>query len=485
MADLFLDIRDRHIRAIISTNGEILFQKAYPLAPKAFGQATQSSQYPEQQTLEQGELASVVAVIRNDSGINLDVAHVILPSSDIQRETHRLPRMPHQDAITLITRKMAEKTGDESPQLSVIPMAIDQNQQEWLAEYVPTETLKNYKSEFDSARLKFKTATTALDSTLHALDQARESIFNAHAVFEINSSSIEAYYISSTDLLLHETLALSNDDDSNSHQNDERANKRRIFSILDILYRINSHYQVAHPMTPLQKIWLCGTELNILELSATLQDAMDVETTLLSSDDTNAFSVLRGFLHAYQRGHVTNFIHPDLLRRFPLRKKTGLLVYIATAILTVFFIATAEYRHIKLSKQVNLEKKNLAEQKKSQAASASFAKNMDLLKKLTNSQKPLYPIFRELATSLPDGVYLESFNFSSKEAVDTIDITATFLHTSDLGTTKTLSRLMDVVKQSPYLKNYREPSVTSSTKALNKNMIVKFSCEVHPLDTAK
>jgi len=485
MADLFLDIRDRHIRAIVSDNGAIRFQRAYHVPAGGGASKALDGRLTNKLNLGTGELAEILATIRNDAGVGLDQAHVILPSSDIIRDTHRLPRMSQQDAITLLSRKVAEKTGDESPQIGAIPMVIEQNHQEWLVENVSTATLRDYKSEFAGTHIKFKTATSALDATLHAIAHIRESIFNAHAVFEINATSIEAYYVSSTSLLLHETLSLGVDDETNPAPADDRAHKRHVFAILDILYRINSQFQAAHPMTPLQKIWLCGTESNMADLSTTLQDAMDVETVLLSNNDDNDFVALQGFLKAYQSGHITNFIHPDLLRRFPLRKKTGMLVYILSGLLTAFFIVTAEYRHIKLTKQVTAEKKNLAAQKASQSASASFAKNLDYLRKLSGSQVEFYPIFRELAMNLPDGVYLDSFSFSSKEATDTIDITASFLQTSDLGTKKTLTRLMDVMKRSPFLKHYREPSITSVTKASQKTMVVKFTCEVRPLDTAK
>jgi hypothetical protein len=245
-------------------------------------------------------------------------------------------------------------------------------------------------------------------------------------------------------------------------------------------------------MTPLQKVWLCGTDATIPELATTLQDAMDVETSLLlpagPADDQTLeypFTALKGLQQAYYDDVLVNFMHPDLLRRFPLRKKSGMLIYIATALLAVSVVLTTEYRHVRLKKQADSAKKALIAQKQSQATTASFAKNLDLLRKLSGSQVMFYPIFRELAMNLPDGVYLDSFSYSSKDNHDTVDISATFLHSSDLGTQKTLTRLMESMKRSPYLSHYREPSVISATKDLKKAMTVKFTCEVNPLDTTK
>ena len=484
MADLFLDIRDRHIRAIVSDSGEIHFQRTYSLKTAQLDTRTQDEQ-PSDRSLCAGELADVIATIRIDAGISLDQVHIILPSEDVQCDTHRLPRMPQQEALKLLTRKTIEKTGDETAQISLTPMAIEQNSQEWLSEYVPTDTLRAYKKEFAAARLKLKTVTTAIDSTLHAITHIRESIFNAHAVFEINATTVEAYYVSASSLLLHETLTISDDEDLKNNQDAERVQKRRMFTILNLMYRVNSQYQSAHPMTPLQKVWLCGTDTTIAELSTTLQDAMDVETGLLSDYDNGAAVVLNGFWKAYQGSLVANFIHPDLLRRFPLRKKSGMLVYIATALLAAFIVFTTEYRHRRLLKQAGDEKKVLAAQKLSQTKSATFAKNLDLLRKLSGNQIVFYPIFRELAMSLPDGMDLDSFSYVSKDNLDTIDISATFMPSSDLGTQKTLTRLMEVMDRSAYLSHHREPSVISTTGELKKTMTVKFTCEVQPRDTAK
>ncbi len=487
MADLFLDIRDRHIRALVSDSGHLHFQRTYDLQALKPNHQARSEHTPDGHAADllEGELANVIATIRTDAAITIDQAHLILPSADVLYETHRLPRMPQEDALKLLTRKNLEKTGDESALISLTPMAIDQNSQEWLTEYIPTETLRTYKKELSSSKVKLKTVTTALDSTLHAITRIRESIFNAHAIFEINFSTIEVYYVSATTLLLHETLRISDEEEPHKDHETERSLKKRQFAILDRLYHVNAQFISAHSMTPLQKVWLCGTDKSIAELSSVLQDAMDVETSLLNDGNDSSFIALNGFYEAYQAGRVVNLMHTVLLSHFQLRKSSGLLIYIATALLAVFFIITAEYRHNRLKKQVIVEKKELSTLKASQTASTSFVKNLDLLRKLSGSQVIFYPIFRELAVSLPDGVYLDSFSYVNKDSRDTIEVSTTFNQPGDLGTEKTLTKLMKIMDQSPYLHQHREPSVISGIKKTQKTMTVKFTCEVDPLDTAK
>lgn len=492
MADLFLDIRDRNIRALVTESGVVRFQKAYPLKmAEAKGSIGHNQQPAWHTSLFEGELTDLLARIRIDAGVGLNYAHMVLPSADVQTDTHRLPRMPQQETLKLLTRKCSEKTGDETPQISIIPMAVEQNSQEWLAEYVTTDTLKAYKKEFSAAHLKLKTVTTALDATLHAVTSIRESIFNAHAIFEINTHSIVAYYISASCLLFHETLVINEPGDFKVEPDAERSQKRRMFTVLDLLYHINTRYLSSNPLIPLQKVWLCGTFTAIPDLVSALQDAMGVETSLLPAGQTDdqatecQFIVLKGFQKACNEGVLVNLMHPDLLRRFPLRKKYGMFVYIVTVLLGALLILTTEYRHSRLKKMADDEKKQLVAQKASHTASAAFAKNMDLLKKLSGNQIVFYPIFKELAMSLPEGVYLDSFSYSSKDSRDSIDISASFMHSSDLGTQKTLTRLMEIMDRSPYLHNHSEPSVISSTREQKKVMAVKFTCEVPPRDPAK
>jgi hypothetical protein len=197
------------------------------------------------------------------------------------------------------------------------------------------------------------------------------------------------------------------------------------------------------------------------------------------------FIALKGLQRAYSEGVLTNYMHPDLLRRFPLRKKSGMLVYIATALLAAFFLITTEFQHHRLKKQAQEEKKALDAHKSSKTASANFVKNLDLLRKLSGSQMLFYPVFRELAMNLPDGVYLDSFSFSGKDGRDIIEFSATFTPSGDLGTRKTLTSLVEAMNQSPRLNRYREPTITSSTRELKKAMTVKFACEVSPSDSSK
>jgi len=492
MAELFLDIRDRHIRAIATENGIIRFQQAYLLSPVEVKKFTrQEGQSTEHVRLQEGELAEIVSRVRSDAQISLDHAHLVLPSADVQVATHLLPRMPQQEALKLLARKTALEPGDDSPKINIIPMALEQNNQTWLTEFVATETLKAYKRELSTVRIKLKSVTTALDATLHAVSAIRESIFNAHAVFEVNTHSIEVYYLSASSLLFHETLELNEASDVSNSSDAGRNQKRRIFTILDLLYHANSQYISSNPMTPLQKVWLCGNDSSIPELVKALQDAMDVETSLLPSEASDAqisecqFIALKGLQGAYSDGVLVNYMHPDLQRHFPLMKKSGMLVYIATALLATFFLATTEFHHYRLKNQALNEKKALATYKLSKSASTSFIKNLDLLRKLSGSQIQFYPVFRELAMNLPDGVYLDSFSFSGKDGRDIIEFSATFTPSGDLGTRKTLTRLVEVMNQSPHLNRYREPTITSSTRELKKAMTVKFVCEVSPRDTSK
>lgn len=481
MAELFLDIHDtRCVRALISDNGAVAFKSSYHLKGHHSHTEADTPAPPAESWLP-----DVIAAIKSEFGGRIDLVHLVLSTSDIESSNHKLPNMPADDARKLISRKIFNTSDDDVPKLHLIPMSVDQSGQEWRAEFIRPETLKSYGKIFSTAKLKLKSVCTALDAMLLAATDLRESIFNAHAIIEINSSSVEIFYLSAANLLSHESLNLSAEEEFPEENGGEQASKKRAFALLDLLYHANSRYTTEFPMIPVQKVWLCGTDSTLAELSTVLLDAMDVETQLLADIEECPYVPLTGLLKGHQAGRSVNLVNPDMLRRFPLRKQSGMLVYVVTALLSLLFIITTEQRHHRLEKRALADKNALAAQKKNQAAMTAITKNLEQLRRLTGGQITFYPIFKELAMNLPEGTYLDSLNFSGKENQDTIELTAVFPHTSDLGTRKTLSRLADVMKQSPYLNHYRDPSIVSTTTGQKKIMTVKFTCEVKAHDTQK
>ncbi len=490
MADLFLDIRDRQVRALVTDGEDVRLRHSSALAALAADGSRETGRHEAQaDRFQAGELSALISLIKAEGGTALDRGHLIIPPAYVIRSTHKLPRLPQSEALKLITRKVAAESREDEPQVQIIPMDLEQNSQTWLAEYVPTDTLRFLKKEFGSLRLR--SVTTATQSILQAIEPIREAIFNAHAIFEVNAGTIDAYYVSNSSLLLHESLSIPADDDERqTNQDESRSQKRRIFSILDLLYRVNSQYLAANPMTPLQKVWLCGSDPAIPELSSTLMDAMDVEVAILCEQvgetaETCAFVTLKGFVRSQQKGTCANFMHPDLARRFPLRKKTGLFIYLATLIMAIALVWQTELRISRLKKQVAAAKKNQAQQKGQAAAAAAIAKNLENLRQLTGNQVTFYPILRELAMNLPDGVDLEGLAYSRKEALGQLEISASFPHSGDLGTSRIISRLMAVMDNSPFLARHQEPQISITASGTQKRVAVKFICEVRPHDQAK
>lgn len=479
MADIYLDIRDRHIRTIVSDSGQIRFQNSYPVHPAAGGSSDEATLPAE------GELARVIAAVRADAATGIEQAHLIIPSSEVATGLHKLPRMPQEEVRKLLTRKAAGAGEDDDTRINLIPMDHDQSQQEWLSERVSPEVLKKYKKELSAGRVKLKSVTSVLDATLYAVSHIRESIFNAHAVYEITPTSIEAYYLSSTCLLQHETIHIAEPEDGKESKDQDRVQKRQMFAILDLLHKVNSRYQSSHSLTPLEKVWICGSHPILAGLPEALQDAMDVEAALLPNEQDAPYAVLQGYWKASLQGIAVNLVSTDLMRRFPLRKRTGMIIYTASILLTLALIASTEYR-IKALKQQSLDsKKSLAALKTTQTASPAFIKNLDLLRSLTGKQVLFYPIFRELAFKLPDGAYLDSFDYHIKDNRNLLALSVTFTESERLGEQKTLSKLMETLDFSTYLHSHQEPTIVSQTKNGRKSLNAKFLCEVNASDTTK
>jgi len=493
MASLLLDIRYRIVdAAVVGDAHEMRFQKSYDMGSLEQGESEDEDHRGAKRRAvwQEGELADLISLIKQDADAAFDQVHIVIPDNDIRVSHQRLPRMPYPEALKTVTRKIAEESKEELPQVAIIPMMNDQKHQTWLVEYIPTSTLKAYKREFAGLRLKLRTVTTGINTVMYALAPLREAIFNAHAIFEFKNRHVNAYYVSSSNLLLHESLPIPQGDEREGHQDQERATKRRIFSILDLVYQINSQYLSANTQTPLQKAWVCCAEEMAGDLVAAVQDAMDVDTALLCSDSgetpvSGSSIALSGLLKGLQNGTVANFMHPELQRRFPLRKKSGLIIYATTLLIAFGVVAMTEMRHKQLLRKLVLQKQALDAQKNTSTVSSATAKSIDLLKQLTGDQISFYPILREFAMNLPDGIYIESFNFSQKEKNHSIELLATLRYSDDLGTQKPLTRLLEMINSSDYLVRTSEPTITVTSQDKQKVVAVKLTCEAKTRDQKK
>ena len=514
MNTLIIDIREKSLRAALSNDGRLEYCRTFDFEPIADTHGDETTQgqhrsihatavdnpfliyYELDEKINPWDqaLKEVINKIRSDINSTIDATHLIIPSDDVVLATHQLPRMPRQDAEKIIGRKIASESKEEFPPFSIIPSSSDQKTQTWYSLYVPTATLKDYRKAFTSSRLRLTSITTPINAMLDAFRSVREAIFNSHAVFEIQRGSIEAYYISSDGILYFQSLqynAVDNVPDGDTKDN-EKAQKFKIFKIIDTIFRINSNYQSVHPQIPVQMAWVCGNESGLESIATALKEAMGLEVAIAPAIPTgpleeSGYVPLVGFAVSLHNSTAVSYSIADFLKRFPLRKTSGMIIYAVTALAALITLSLTEREYRKLNNQVKLFRKfkNTNKNLVKNPASSAHSKNLDTLKKLTARQFVFYNLFRELANDLPEGIFLENLQFRLKDDKGLLDTTAIARLNDNIGESLLLSRLMTMLDSSPTLKNHREPSITIVSKEKERYLKITVTSEVNPLDKQK
>lgn len=509
---LIIDIRENCLRAVLSSNGVLEYCKAFDFEPAPASEAdvqpnedlavkhVPAADNPyliyydtEEKNAWNTVLKQIIKQIYSDVTSSIDSVHLILPSGEVTIETHQLPKMPHQDALKLIGRKISAEAKEEYPPFTIIRGTSDQKTQTWCSLYIPTATLRYYHKLFSSCRMRLTSITTPVNAMLDAFRSVREAIFNAHAVFEIQRGFIEAFYISADGLLHFQRLpyASSSVTADMSEEDADKAQKQKIFKIINTIFSVNLNYQTAHPTTPVQMAWVCGLESGLDEIASALKEAMGIEVGIAPAmptghSDESSYVPLAGFAAAIQSNTATTYSQADFFRRFPLRKTSGIIIYTLTACTALLAVTLTEREYKQLKKQVQQSQQQGSNQDKGKSSAvAAYTKNLEALKKLTSRQFVFYNLFRELANDLPDGIFLENLEYRLKDDKASIDITA-LAHLDDkISESRPLTRFMSLVDQSPTLKNHREPLITPYSKDNRQFLKISITSEVNPLDTTK
>jgi hypothetical protein len=509
---LIIDIRENCLRAVLSSDGVLEYCKAFDFEPTPAPDANEpQAEEPSIKHVQAAEnpyllyydtedknswntaLKKIVKQIYSDVTTSIDSVHLILPSDEVSVETHQLPKMPQADAFKLIGRKISAESKEEYPPFSIIRGTSDQKTQTWCSLYISTDTLRDYHKLFSACRMRLTSITTPVNAMLDAFRSVREAIFNTHAVFEIQRGFIEAFYISADGILHFQRLpyAASSVTSDMSEEDADKAQKQKIFKIINTIFSVNSNYQTAHPTTPVQMAWVCGLESGLDEIASALKEAMGIEVGIAPAmptghSDESSYVPLAGFAATIQSNTATTYSQADFFRRFPLRKTSGVIIYTLTACAALLAVTLTEREYKQLKKQVQQSQQQGSNQDKGKSsAAAAYTNNLDALKKLTSRQFVFYNLFRELANGLPDGVFLESLEYRLKDDKGNIDITA-LAHLDDkISESKPLTRFMSLVDQSPTLKNHREPLITPLFKDNRQFLKIIITSEVNPLDTTK
>lgn len=471
MTNLFIDLRGRCIRALVAKGEQLLCARTFS------------------RTLESPEdLRELLADVAALAGRTPDHAHLIVPGDEVQISLYKLQAMPLEDAAKIVQRGIASATGLKEPNFRLTLLAPHQDKEVYLAEHVSKVTVLRYLRLFADAKVPLKSITTGLQADLAAFSGIRDEILQAQAVFDIDSDSISALFLSPTEVLHYETVAIPEMtvEGGEEEADGTRSLRRKLFAILNIIHGIYSQYMQANPHYPVEKVWLCGLDGGIEGLAGSLKEAMDVEVVLSDlldgqTEGSHPFAALAGLARTQKRDAALNFIPDEILR--PLRLKPRTLALAGGTLLAVLFLAVGlgfQSRIAGLERMLRSEKVELDQLKAAAAASRGLKDDLLFLKGVQEKRVPFYTIFGEIADRLPDEILLDALSFRQGEKEGILELVAVTPYETRVGKERVFTAFMEVLDTSATLHRYQEPTIAMESLGEKKLIKIKVTCQVTP-----
>jgi hypothetical protein len=167
--------------------------------------------------------------------------------------------MSMADARKIVERGLAAELG-EIPILQLTPLATEEKQQAFLAEYLRRGTAVDYQALVRAAGPRLQTLTTTLQADLAAIAPRRAGILQGQALYDIDDSGVDAFFMTSDVLLHYERVSFPLLEGTEEEgESSERARRRRLFAVVNTIYGCQSTFLQAHPRQALDGAWLVGS----------------------------------------------------------------------------------------------------------------------------------------------------------------------------------------------------------------------------------
>lgn len=171
MIQLYLDIREDSL-AILIHDGNKICQRAY---------------FPFDGL---DDLRDKIKQFMVDSGLKPDVAHIIIPPSEVIVENITLQNMPVEYAELIIRRKMVSERGLKDPLFHLTLLRSEKMQQTYMVEVIEKEKAEGYMKILSSCGIKVKTLTIPFQANLISAKEMEKEI-DTFGILDIGDGFME------------------------------------------------------------------------------------------------------------------------------------------------------------------------------------------------------------------------------------------------------------------------------------------------------
>ncbi len=469
MSELYFDIRGNDLKVLITD-----------------GQAVKYARIFGEFSLENREEArNILQQISGESGLRPDSVHLIPPSGEFRIRTFRLQKMSPDDARLIIRRKIMTEEGIDDPVFHLMARASMGRHQEFVATLIDPEGLKRYLTFFSGSGIPVRTLSPSFHANLKTFEQSKSDIPQTCAIFEVGRDTIEIMVVSPSQIITYEIVPVASAEEGESSEKPEteRIRKKRLYGIIDALYKFMLSYREKFSDVPIEKVLLCGKIDPGERTAEAVEEGIGIQASLWNPfgetvPEGAALSALYGLAAGVSDGTAANLISAELLKR----KRTGLsrsamaamlCIYFATAA-AVVFLAETRYRSTKEILGAELREKQALDFVSAGAGSTAS------LQKLPARQTPLYEVFRYLGNNLPDGVSLDEIVFKQEGGDGSLYMKFVSKHDLNIGKKRLFTRVIDSLNASGRLSVIKEPSFSVSGDTKQSLIHFQVACRVIP-----
>lgn len=456
MTTLFLDIRENSLTALIQKGSETCYRNHFTLEGL-------------------GGLNERIRQALSESNTKPDVAHIIIPSSEVITETVTLQNMPVEYAEMIIKRKIMTEKGIKSPLIHLTPLKTEGAQQTYLVESVEKEVVERYIKALSLHKIKIKTITTPFQADIEAFKGIGKDS-GTFGILDLDEGLMEFTIIRDSAPIIYERISFQKTDKEEAEERPkDRLDRIALFKIAEKFHNIYRRIKNILVDQPPLKVFLFGPYCNSKELIEILSEITEVDT---SEGDLCLYTTIKGLIKGVSEKGIANFLESkksfsDLIRRY---RRFAIAAMIAYFILLFSGYLYVENKYRKANQRLDIETKALSQKTK---GGVSPVEQMKILRGISEKDIPIYEVMKYLSNNLPDNVYLERFNYTGKDDRTTMALVFIITDLKGMGRDALLTKLIKTLDNSVYLRKHSEPSLSILTKDKDRILQVSLTVEVN------
>ena len=471
--DIYLDFRGGALRILLAGQPGVSYAQTFsPFSGDAAG------------------LKEIIGRVSRESGASFDRAHIIVPSEEVITTRYKLQAMPLPDIEKVIRRKVIAELKIAEPVFHFMPVDADKRQRTYFVELVSPEVARKYSKLLSSAGLKVRTVTSAFRADLRFFGSSRGEPAGTGGIFDIDNETIEVTVLSHAEVIYNERIPLTypGEEKADAPASD-RAQKMKLYRIMDAIYKVQLSYQELYPDNPIKKIWLCGLRGGAEGVADSLREAVDAE--IISGDESApqgyAYSSLLGLAAGVADGSAANFITRKSLRQLPARTIRLAMGIAACFVIAVMAIGFSVYENKYRDARMLLEESRKIRKARQEAGreASPYLLFRDQIGMLRRTQFSYYDLLRLIANRLPEGSVMDSFGFKGDQSTGTVDLVFLTPYHPSAGREKILTNLTEITRELGACSRNEEPLISTIEKDKEKFLKAEYRCEAYHIEKKK